>query len=253
MHSLIPALKSEAIKLFSLRSTWVYAFFLTFTMYGSVALYYVVSNDSAPASWVSLTQGGAFFSAIAIIFMGSTVAGELDTRMFAHAFMTQDNRTAWLAARFLVNSLFLISTFIIGLVLSFIAILVFNKGSFGGDGIAELYKLLGTIGLFALFAATIAVATRSKVAAISIPLLWYLAFDTSIVMGAKVASPLEKLWLISPTFRWEQIALGNPTEAAIGWGLENYQPIAFNITVLAIWVTVALAGAYLVNARRDVR
>lgn len=247
---MINAIKSETIKLLSLRSTWIYAILLTGALYGPVALISFFSQSEAPADWETVTAGGMIFCTIAIVFMGSTIANELETRMYAHAFLTQNSRSLWLTARYLVNAIFLALCYLVGTTLAFVPL--FDTG-FTATATPYLYITLGTTGIFTLIAAGVAVVSRLKIAAVSIPLLWLLVIDQLVAASARRIPVMETVWLLSPAPRAAQIGnwLGN-VNAPVGWGLEAQQPALFNIAVLLLWAAVAVGAAYVVNARRDV-
>lgn len=247
---MINAMRSEAIKLLSLRSTWVYAILLTGSLYGTVLLLDIQS----PADWETVTGGAMIFCMVATIFMGSTVAGEIETRMYAYAFLTQGSRSYWLVARYLVNMAFLILCFFTGMVLSFVAVLLLSDANFVANNSSYLYTPLGLTGLFTLVAAGVAVVSRSKIAAVSIPLLWGLVIDHLITVAAARVRIIETAWLVNPSSRISQMGdqLGN-IPAPPGWSLGTYQPITFNIAVVGAWVVAIVAAAYVVNARKDVR
>lgn len=246
---MINAMRSEAIKLLSLRSTWVYAILLTGSLYGPVLLL----DLRGVVDWEHLTRGAMIFCMVATIFMGSTVAGEIETRMYAYAFLTQGSRSYWLLARYLVNMVFLTLCFFTGMALSFLVVLLLSDATIAATNISYLYTPLGLTGLFTLVAAGVAVVSRSKIAAVSVPLLWGLIVDNLIAVMAARAKIIEAAWLVNPSSRISQMGdqLGN-IPAPPGWGLGTYQPIVFNIGVVGIWVVALVAAAYLVNSRKDV-
>ena len=93
------ALRSEWTKLASLRGTWVYVVLLVGSIAGPMAAFSMAADAGATADWELLLLGTVIFNMIVIAFGGSTLAGEYNDQMNAHAFLTQDRRSLWLSAR----------------------------------------------------------------------------------------------------------------------------------------------------------
>ena len=118
MSAFFNAVRSETLKFTSLTSFWVYLAALIASLVGPIFIYTMFAAGPKPVGWDVVTMGGPVFTLIATVFMASAVAGEVETRMNAHAFLTQDRRGLWLGARILVAMAILLAAYIAAMVLT---------------------------------------------------------------------------------------------------------------------------------------
>lgn len=253
------ALRSEWTKLKSLRSTWVYVVLLVGSIAGPMIVFSVAADDGMSADWSLLLSGSVIFNMIAVAFAGSTVAGEYNDQMHAHAFLTQDRRSLWLSARFLLTVVLLAICWSLGVVIAYLAVTVSPTVEFdGGDSYYNLTSLLGFV-VFSLVAMSLGVLTRSRVAAVAIPLVWLLVVENMLVYAASAFTIFKPIWLVAPGERINQLApqltgLGtDPERPHIGFDAGMTQPMWFNLLVVVAWIVLAIAAAQWVNSKRDVK
>ncbi|MHC9572452.1 ABC transporter permease [Corynebacterium diphtheriae] len=251
------ALKSEWTKLMSLRSTAVYFILITGALYGPMVLLVGLADTSSGVDWSSLLVGWGIAVAISTAFAGASVAGELDDHMHAHAYLTQNSRSTWIAAKSVVYTVFLAITFAIGIGLAVAVAQVFPDSSFSGGETTDLFIALFHAIIFGSFAFAIGMLTRSKVAAVAFPLAWMLVIDQLIPLAASKIEAATFLWLLSPRPRSGQLAdtIAGTVETGMEHGFElgQIQPDWFNVAVIAGWVVVATVSVFAVNRVRDIR
>lgn len=253
------ALRSEWTKLKSLRSTWVYAVLLVGSIAAPTMLFSVAADHGMTVSWSMLLVGAVIFNMIAIAFAGSTAAGEYNDQMHAHAFLTQDRRSLWLSARFLLTVILLAACWVLGIAIAYAAVAVSPVVSFeGGQTYYIFTSLLGFV-VFSLISMSLGVLTKSRVAAVAIPLVWLLVVENMLGYAASAFSALRPIWLVAPGERIQQLApqlsgiMTNPERPHIGFEAGMTQPLWFNVLVVVAWIVLAIAAAQWANAKRDVK
>lgn len=261
------ALRSEWTKMTSLRSTWIYVILLVGSMVGPVVLQVSMFEGGFGIDWQSLTVGTVLFAMIAIAYAGASIAGEYNDQMHAHAFLTQDRRSLWIVARGLLELALLLVTWLLGLVIAYLVVVVWPGVSFEGGAPTAAVTSVLTFSIFAVIAMALGVLTRSRVAAVAIPLVWLLVVEQLVKFAAMATKAMVPVWLAAPGERISQLAdqlTGNRSvmdnfEAMLnpplptGFQPETIQPMWFNVAVLVAWVAVAIAVSLWVNAKRDVR
>lgn len=259
MSSFSNALKSEWTKMSSLTSTWVFAITLIGALIGPLFLILLTEVQRSYFGFEFITFGGPIFLLIALIYAGATLAGEYADSMHAHAFLTQNRRSLWLSARMVLTLLFFLITAFVGTVLGYLLIVGFPGSSFEVSAVNELIEFVLTVVVFAVFAMSLGVITRSRIAAITIPLVWLIVLSGLIQALAGTSKFFKAVWLIEPTARLSQLArqlLGeSPVEPypLAEFAVFGTQPIWHNALVLLAWLILAIVVAHLVNDKRDVK
>ena len=85
--------------------------------------------------------------------------------------------------------------------------------------------------------------------------LWNMMLTSLVSYAAHMSPKLVFLWLLEPANRMEQLSnqLVHTSGLPSGWDLASMQPMVFNIGVILVWLVGMVFGAFVVNARRDVR
>lgn len=260
MTSFINAIRSEWTKVSTLRSTWVTAILLVGSLAGPVFLMGLFSQPGSEINNEMLTIGSMIFLLIAIAFAGSTVAGEYNDHMHAHAFLSQDRRSLWLIARTLVVLAFLLVTAAIGIGLASVIALVMPNFTYVGGPLEPIWRLGLSVVIFALIAIAISVLTRSRVAAVAIPLVWIVVVENLLGLAAYSTKVARFVWFLAPFERISQVTGGSPGVFGVpmpvmreGWEAGALQPMWFNVAVLVLWIALTFAASLWSNARRDVK
>lgn len=283
MTSFGNALRSEWTKMASLRSTWIFVVLLVGSIAGPVVLLVSIMESGMSVGWQQLTIGMVIFTMIAVAYGGSSLAGEYNDQMHAHAFLTEDRRSLWLVARGLLVTVLLAVTWVVGLGVGYLAVVIAPGISFDGGAATENLKGVLSFVVFGFIAMALGVLTRSRVAAVSIPLVWMLVVEQLLGYAALMTKMMVPVWLAAPGVRIAQLAeqvgdggaggvggaggagsMGASTAGemeiffadppgAIGFGPENTQPLWFNVSVLVAWVVLCVAVALWVNQKRDVK
>lgn len=253
---MINVLRSEATKLLTLRSTWIWAILLTGSLYGPAVLIGLFSVEGSEVNWAFALPGAMIFAMLSISFAASAVAGEFNDHMHAQAFLTQPRRSLWLSARALVVSGFLLLKYLIGVALVYVALLVTPRVTLLNEEALVILRDGVLFLVFSFIAMGLAALTRSRVAAMAIPLAWFLVIERLLGVAAAKSDAFVLLWLVSPGERVSQLTKYGKENAEFfssGWNFAEVQPLAYNIGLIAAWIVVPLAIGLWVNAKRDVR
>ncbi|ARU45491.1 ABC transporter permease subunit [Corynebacterium silvaticum] len=249
---MINALRSETTKLLTLRSTWVWAILLTGSLYGPAVLINLFSGEGSEFNWAFVLPGAMIFTMLSVSFASSGVAGEFNDRMHAQAFLTQPRRSLWLNARMLVVTGFLLINYLVGVALIYLVFLVLPLSRLLNEEATVILRDGVLFLVFSFIAMGLAVVTRSRVAAMALPLAWFLIIERLIDAAAAQFNAFVPLWLITPGERISQLTKygkGYPE----GWNFAEVQPLAYNIGLIVVWIVVPLAMGLWVNSKRDVR
>ena len=252
MSSFLNAVKSETTKLLTLRSTLVYFIMLGGSIGGPVFLYLLLSDIPLKVNFADVGIGGMIALMICIIFGASTAAGEISTKMHAQAFLTQQSRWNWLAARGVVASLFVLFTLALAMALTVLMIVIWPGATFVDEQNNTVWSLLIGGAAFTLLALGTAALLRSRVAGIGVPLVWMLVVEPLISLGGGRFSVLQKVSDVMPAGTITEIQRYY-TFQADGVLMEGAHTPAFYLTVLAVWVVVLLILGFFRNSRTDVR
>lgn len=243
--SLTNALRAETTKLFSLRSTLVYAVLLTGSLYGPVTLL-TLFGDSPELDWATVLTGVQIFQLVAVIFAAATTAGDIRNHMHAQAFLTQAGRWQWAAAKAVVTAVFTAVTFVLGTVLAIGIGAVLGGGlSLGSGTHIPVVCLVATV-LFAAMTVGLACVIRSQVASVAVPVAWMLIIDGMIGLAAESIDLFRPLAAIAPVQRMNQLISG---EDPLGLGLSS----AVCYLVIVGWFVALTAAGLWRNHRTDVR
>lgn len=260
------ALKSELKKFFSLRSTLVYAVLLSGTVVGVATIYQLAWASTEPGvtrtiSWEHFANGASIFTIIAIVMLGASCAGEVSSKMQAWAFMTQNHRSNWLAARLIIAIGFLAFCFGISIALALLTTVFFPEVTFANKNFANMQTELVTLAVYGTMAAALGIITGSKALAVSVPVLSLLvvepllylliSFKPEVFGWISFATPLRRIIDIQTLNTY--LAEGFPAEIGFNLAAGQFAPTWFNYTVLGAWTLVFIIAAYLVNAKKDAR
>ena len=241
------ALKSEFIRIFSLRSSLVYAILLTGTFYGPMTLltaFFSSEVDSA-IGINELFIGAMFFVPIAIIFGAAGTAGEIRHGSTALSFLVQRHRWTSFVARLLANWVFIAINFVVGLGLAIGVVNFYPAGVQLGDKFLPMAALM--LGV-ALFWNSIGVACgfifRGVAVAVTLPLLWITVAETMMtILPVKFFAQLST---------WAPYQLS--TSSLPGWVLGNvpmHTPSQM-FAVLGAILAAFVAAGWALHTRRDV-
>lgn len=239
------ALKAEALRLLSLRSTLIFAVLLVGSCFGPIivmTLQYDIEYGG-PIEAGDLGKCVSIFHVLAIVFAGAYTATEIKTGATAVSFLTQRTRGTALAAQLIVESVFIIATYIVGMTLALGASLLYPDGlTMTTRGWAYLGVYLIIVLAWAAMTTSLAVITRSVATAIAVPLVWMLL--------------LEQLMSIVPMFaqlvQWMPFSAGMSVLAhTLG---ESSSPMAIAQTIIALVVPAVLPVGigYFSHMYRDV-
>nr|WP_240394119.1 ABC transporter permease [Corynebacterium lactis] len=195
MTSFVNALRSEWTKMASLRSTWIFVILLVGSMFGPVVLMSTLAETGTTLDWKMLTIGSMIFAMIGIAYAGSALAGEYNDQMQAHAFLTQDRRSLWLVARGLLQMVLLFVAWGVGVGIAFLVTLVAPNIAFEGGSGQDAVSSVLTFAVFSVIAMALGVLTRSRVAAVAIPLVWLLVVEKLIELATIVSKVAVPFWL----------------------------------------------------------
>lgn len=254
MSAFFNAVRSETLKFTSLTSFWVYLAALIASLVGPIFIYTMFAAGPKPVGWDVVTMGGPVFTLIATVFMASAVAGEVETHMNAHTFLTQDRRGLWLGARILVAMAILLAAYIAAMVLTILVLLVMGL-NLDLSNLVPLYSSVGSLIMVGLLTAGVSGMLGSRLGGMTLMVLWNMMLTSLVSYAAHMSPKLVFLWLLEPANRMEQLAnqLVHTSGLPSGWDLASMQPMVFNIGVILVWLVGMVFGAFVVNARRDVR
>ncbi|MCS4535725.1 ABC transporter permease subunit [Corynebacterium sp. HS2168-gen11] len=249
--SIFNATRSETIKLLTARATIVYAILLTGSIYGPITLIGMFrENPDVTLTWEEIGFGFPIFTMIALAFMGATITGMLGNHLHAHAYLTQANRWSWLLGRIIVNYVFLAVNIVVGILLALGIAMGFGI-KFDDVERGVVWHVLLTILVFGVITAGIAMLTKSRIAAVALPVVWIALIEQFITLAASQVSALVPLWLMAPGARIYQLT--QPSPQGVGWEFMTLQPTAFNVGMIIGWIVVFGVAAFVMNSRRDVR
>ncbi|AHW63668.1 ABC transporter permease [Corynebacterium glyciniphilum] len=207
MTSLLNSLRSETTKLFSMRSTLVYAILLAGSLFGPVTLMGFF-GDSPDFDWSTITFGYQIFLLIAVVFAAATTAGDIRNHMHAQAFLTQRGRGEWVVAKMLTTAVFVAVLYLVGTALSLGVAAVLGSGMDLGTGLSMFYvPLLGSV-IFSAMTVGLACIIRSQVAAVAVPVAWVLLIDSMLGFAAEQIEAFRPLAAIAPVQRQDQLISG---------------------------------------------
>ncbi|MDN6661715.1 ABC transporter permease [Corynebacterium variabile] len=239
------ALRAETTKLFSLRSSLVYAILLTGSLFGPVTLI-ALFGDDATLDWSTILFGLQIFMLVAVIFAAATTAGDIRNHMHAQAFLTQAGRWQWVAAKITVTAAFTAVTYVLGTVLAIgVGAALGGTLSLGTDTFIPVVGLVTNV-LFAAMSVGLACVIRSQVASVAVPVAWLLVIDGMLGMAAESIGIFRPLAAIAPMQRQTQLLGG---EDPLGFGFST----AVCYLIIIAWFAALAALGLWRNHRVDVR
>lgn len=253
---MLHAIKSESIKLVSLRSAYVYAFLLLASILAiNIGGLFFVEKGTV-IDFEDIATGGPLFLLISLVFIGNSVGAAHSDRMNAQAFLTQKHRYNWLFAYTLVAGGFLLALGAVAIGLSTAVIALFPGVELATTNAQFVGMLALQVVIYGIVAGALGVLTRSRVAASVVPLALLLVIEPLVKMAATSIDAFRPLWLILGVV--ERIhQLGNSwagiSDGPTGWTLDTVQPVWFNVALPLAWVLIFAIGAFLANQRCDIR
>ncbi|QFQ02968.1 ABC-2 family transporter protein [Corynebacterium urogenitale] len=246
-NQLINSFKSEVRKVLTLRSTIVWAILFTGSLYGFMVLKGVFSSAGEMTStWADLATGSMVFMLLATVWGASTTAGEFNNKMNAHAFLTQKGRWHWLVARLFTVVLFIEILWFVGIGLSWAVAALWPGAEFVSEGFTAIWANTIAMPVYALIGAGVAALTRSRVAGLTLPLVWILVIETILYGLASKYKVAEILYNWSPGHVSQDITL-----RASGVDSPLMVTTEHGLLVFAIWVVVAVGAGLTSNQKRD--
>lgn len=241
---MIPAIRAEGRRLLSVRSTAVFASLLIGCCFGPIIVMGLIYDPAyrGPIDAGDLGKCASIFHVVAVVFTGTYTATEIRSGSPAISFLTQRHRVASLAAQYSVTSSFLILTYVVGMGLALVAALFYPDGlAISGRGWTYL-ALYGVLTLlWSVMATSLAVITRSVVAAVAVPITWMLLIE-------QLVNVIPMLEAITP---WLPFTAGH---SILNWALgESGAHDTTVVAVVAVFApVVALMGAaWALHVSRD--
>ncbi|MDN6705271.1 ABC transporter permease [Corynebacterium glyciniphilum] len=245
MTSLLNSLRSENTKLFSMRSTLVYAILLAGSLFGPVTLMGLF-GDRPDFDWSTITFGYQIFLLIAVVFAAATTAGDIRNHMHAQAFLTQRGRWEWVVAKMLTTAVFIAVLYLVGTALSLGVAAVLGSGTDLGTGLSMFYvPLIGSV-IFSAMTVGLACVIRSQVAAVAVPVAWVLLIDSMLGFAAEQIEAFRPLAAIAPVQRQDQLISGADP---LGLGIST---VVCYLIIVAWFLVLAGLGLWR-NSSADVR
>jgi ABC-2 type transport system permease protein len=245
MTTLINSLRSETTKLFSMRSTLVYAILLAGSLFGPVTLMGLF-GDQTIFTWGTLTTGFQIFLLVAVVFAAATTAGDIRNHMHAQAFLTQQGRWQWVVSKMLTTAVFVAVLYLVGTALSLGVGAVLGSGMELGTGVTAFYVPLITSVLFSAMTVGLACVIRSQVGAVAVPIAWILVIDSMLGFAAEQIEVFRPLAAIAPVQRQDQLISGVDP---LGLGFSD----AVCYLIIVGWFVVLGGIGLWRNAASDVR
>lgn len=245
MTSLLHSLRSETTKLFSMRSTLVYAILLAGSLFGPVTLMGLF-GDRPDFDWSTITFGYQIFLLIAVVFAAATTAGDIRNHMHAQAFLTQRGRWEWVVAKMLTTAVFIAVLYVVGTALSLGVAAVLGSGTDLGSGLSIFYvPLIGSV-IFSAMTVGLACVIRSQVAAVAVPVAWVLLIDSMLGFAAEQIEAFRPLAAIAPVQRQDQLISGADP---LGLGIST----VVCYLIIVVWFLVLAGLGLWRNSSSDVR
>lgn len=243
------ALKSELLKLLSLRSHWILFAITILLMQIPVVVFSFISTEPRPLNFKDLMLAEMIY-VFNMAYFGASIGRDLQLRLNAHAMLTQPRRSSWLFARILWQNIFALLGLLVVVILGAVLAMVLPNISFQfAEAQAVGATVLKSITLLNL-GIGFAMLTRNTTAGMAIPAAQALVVDSLLMLASAKVSALKYLLFISPTLRAGQFGYDNGK--ARGFGVDQFQPDWFNATVIVVWLVLMVLLAVWSN-KRDVR
>lgn len=246
---MLSAMKAEALRLSTLRSTLVYAILLTGSLYGPPVLLVLFARDGAsPITAADLGQCVMIFLLVTIVFAGASTATEIRRGSTGVSFLTQRLRWPSLLARLIVLAFFVTAMYILGMILALGVCSLHPAGvDLSGGGWTYLCIYLFQILFWIAIAMNLAVLTRSTAAAVALPMAWLLLIENLI--SAVPITFLQTVAQWTPSNNWALI-LGEVYSSSYGSSVVTHGvgPAVVAVTAIAAFF---IAVGWSAHTRRD--
>lgn len=243
------ALRSELTKLLTRKSTAVFAAIYAIITILPIAVAIIVksiNHQEVIFGWGMVMIASMTATFVAVAFGAVSTTTDIKTSMYAQAFLTQKSRWHWLVAKMLVTAVGLILVFLVALLVDAVLGLVFFDGFVNeglpvvlvGQPLMQTSVLIIVMGLSAIIG--------SQGLSVALPLIW-MAVVEGILGGLLGRMPF--LQALMPFFNAQSLTslFETTPEPLLG------SSFALNGAILVAWIVAAVAGALVVNQRRDVK
>lgn len=199
---MLSAIKAEAFRLGTLRSTLLYSILLTGALYGPPVLLVLFARDGDSAiSTGDLGQCAWIFLLVAVVFAGASTVAEIRRGSTSISFLTQPARWTSFLARLIVICVYLTGMYIVGLIAAIGVSSLHPEGvDLSGGGWAYMGLYLLQILFWAAIAMSLAVLTRSTAASVTIPMAWLLLIES--LLSAVPISFFQSVAEWTPSNNW---------------------------------------------------
>ncbi|MEL4151861.1 ABC transporter permease [Corynebacterium bovis] len=240
------ALRSETLKILTVRSTIVYLILAAGAMFGPMVLGSLLSGGDIESFTLNdLLIGTGIAQVIVVAFGAAGAAGETRSGMVAQAFLTEKSRSLWLIARIIVSAVAAAVMYLIGVALGWAVVQLVGPG-LSADGVRPLVG--GVIGImaFAGIGAGIGALLRNTVAAVAVPVCWLFVLESMILMASSAYEMFRPVAEILPGVR-----VGELSGSGTGMVTE-YSPVVDALIVIA-WLVVICGLGLWRNRRADTK
>lgn len=247
-NQFLHSLKSEWTKMASVRRTWVWIVLFLGSVVGPVTLMTMFNpRNTVEYTWPDLIMGSGIFMLLAVVFGASSTAQEFNSKMNAHAFLTQKGRWHWLSARFLILGVLMVALWYAGIGIAWLIATVWPGASFVGGSFTGIWANGVAMPVYALIGAGVAALTRSRVAGLTLPLVWMLVIENILFGFRSRYEWVDFLYRWSPGHSVQDITLLEQ-----GMPFDDSVTVSHALTVLAVWAVIAVAVGLIANQKRDV-
>ncbi|WCZ32738.1 ABC transporter permease [Corynebacterium massiliense] len=238
---------SEARKLFSLRSTWIYLLITLGGMAAAPILDALLAADGLNRNMplVGLTNAGALASLVIIFSSAMMVGNDHKAGTIAWSFLSTNNRGRIVASQAILITLAQLAAAVLGMLLGFLgSTAVGATWDMSTFGEAQFPQWLVMWSLYSLLAVGLAWILRSGTYAAIIMLI-----EDMIIETTAPALPGEAGRLVTQILPGANAVAVTGNESAAG--IEHGPTVA--ALILLIYLAVALVGGWLIACRRAVR
>lgn len=249
---------AEWKKIFSLRSGWVAVALFILCYAGIDALDVLLYKPGESGrDWTDVIMFMPLAQLLAIIF-GTGVAVDFRDKTHAHAFMTTRYRAQWLISKMIVVYILIAVASLIGIAIGAGLYIGFLGENFDSNSSPLLFIALAVLilPLYGVMSVGFTAFIRSRVAGISIPIVWFLLGESTLYTFQDKYAILKFIYTIAPGTRlhdlnsWFTAADASAREALAATGV---MAPAVSLAVIAGWTVVLVALGIVANQRRDVK
>ncbi|MBC2682115.1 hypothetical protein GSS87_06865 [Corynebacterium sp. 4HC-13] len=243
------SLKSEWVKNVTVRRTWVWCVLFLGSLFGPVTLMALFkSGDTVTFQWPDIATGASIFLLLSVVYGASSTAQEINSKMNAHAFLTQKGRWQWLTARYVLLVVMLLVLWGGGVAIAWLIASVAPGTEFVGGSFTAMWANAIAMPVYALIGAGVAALTRNRVAGLTLPLVWILVIENILLAFQSKYTWVEFLYHWSPGHVVNDITLSE--QGLMPGGSVS---IGHSLTVLALWLIVSVVIGLVSNQKRDIQ